>query len=360
MQSEVQDKMKVCVYNGSMKLIEKSGVGSAVKHQRRILAMGGNEVVDRMDSDTQVVHLNTVFPNSVWTAIRAKLQKKTIVYYGHSTMEDFRNSFKCSNLLAPLFRTWIKFCYNLGDVILTPTEYSRQLLLSYDVKKPVVAISNGIDIRKYGPDRSQRQAFCEKYGISEDKKIVISVGHYIERKGVLEFVEMAKKMPAVQFIWFGYTNPKLIPQSVQGAIASAPDNLIFPGYVVPEELLCAYQSCDLFCFMSHEETEGIVVLEALACGTPTLVRDIPVYSDWLKNGENVYKADETEEFVEVAEKMLLGALPDLTANGRKVAEERDFVRIAEKLNRIYDKYCHTEITQARGRQGALKHENTNC
>ena len=46
-------------------------------------------------------------------------------------MEDFRSSFKGSNALAPLFKRWITFCYGLGDVVLTPTEYSRRLLESY-------------------------------------------------------------------------------------------------------------------------------------------------------------------------------------------------------------------------------------
>jgi 1,2-diacylglycerol-3-alpha-glucose alpha-1,2-glucosyltransferase len=334
--------MKVCVYNGAMNLVEKSGVGSAIRHQRRVLAAGGNEATDRIDAETEIVHLNTVFPDSVLTAVSAKLRHKTVVYYGHSTMEDFRNSFKGSNFLAPLFRTWIKFCYNLGDVIVTPTEYSRSLLESYGIRKPVIAVSNGIDTEKYAPDRTQRHTFCEKYGLSEDRKIVLSVGHYIERKGILEFVELARKLPDAQFLWFGYTVPKLIPLEVQNAIASAPDNLIFPGYVEPAELLHAYQACDLFCFMSHEETEGIVVLEALACDTPTLVRDIPVYQGWLHDRENVYMADSTDEFADLAVKIMNNELPDLTMNGHKVAEERDFDSIAKQMNQLYDRYCHED------------------
>ncbi len=331
--------MKVCVYNGAMRLIEKSGVGSAMRHQKRVLAAGGNEATDRMNTETEVVHLNTVFPDSVVTAVSAKLHRKTVVYYGHSTMEDFRNSFKGSNLLAPMFRTWIKFCYNLGDVIVTPTEYSRGLLEGYGIRKPVIAVSNGIDTKKYKPDRAQRRMFCAKYDIPEDKKLVISVGHYIERKGILEFVELARKLPEIQFMWFGYTDPKLIPLAVRNAIASAPENLIFPGYVEPAELLHAYQACDLFCFMSHEETEGIVVLEALACDTPTLVRNIPVYQGWLRDRETVYMAENTDEFADLAVKIMNNELPDLTGNGHKVAEQRDFHCIAKQMNRIYDSYC---------------------
>ena len=52
---------------------------------------------------------------------------RPVVYYGHSTMQDFRDSFVGSNLLAPLFGRWIRFCYDLGDVVITPTPYSQQI-----------------------------------------------------------------------------------------------------------------------------------------------------------------------------------------------------------------------------------------
>ena len=351
--------MKICIYKGAEHLVEKSGVGSAIRHQEMILQAAGCEVVQQMDADTQAVHLNTVFPDSIIEALIAKLQKKTVIYYGHSTMEDFRNSFKGSNFLAPVFRTWIKFCYNMGDVILTPTEYSRRILTGYGIKKPVIALSNGIDTRQFVRDIEKRRIFRQKYQLPEEQKVVLSVGHYIERKGILEFIEMARKMPQVQFLWFGYTNPKLIRVKVQQAMEAAPANVRFPGYVTPEELREAYQGCDLFCFLSHEETEGIVVLEALACETPVLVRDIPVYADWLEHGVNVYKAAQTDAFIDTAEKILNGDLPDLTKQGREVAMERAFPQIADKMKWIYHTYCNPcRKRSMRSWEGGVVHENT--
>lgn len=83
--------------------------------------------------------------------------------------------------------------------------------------------------------------------------------------------------------------------------------------------------------MSHEETEGIVVLEALACGMPTIVRDIPVYDGWLRDGDNVYKADSDEDFAVKTRAVLDGKLPSLTEAGRDTALERSYGNIAEKL-----------------------------
>lgn len=168
---------------------------------------------------------------------------------------------------------------------------------------------------------------------------------------------MARKMPEVQFLWFGYTNPKLIPVKVQKAMESAPSNVLFPGYVTPEELKYAYQGSDVFCFMSHEETEGIVVFEALACKIPVLVRDIPVYEDWLNDGVNVYKASDTDEFICKAEKILNGSLPDLSEQGWETAKERAFPEIADKMKLVYQKYCTKKSFLTW--KGGTVHENTN-
>ena len=250
-------------------------------------------------------------------------------------MEDFQNSFRGSNALAPLFRRWIVHCYNCGDVVITPTEYSKGVLESYGIRKPIYSLSNGIDTEFFAPSEEHRAAFRRKYGLSSEEKAVLSVGHYIERKGLPDFVELARRLPQVRFFWFGYTNPNLIPENIRSAIRNAPENLCFPGYVDRGELRDAYCGCDLFAFLSKEETEGIVVLEALSCGIPTVVRDIPVYRGWLENGDNVYKASDTDSFKETIRELLSGGLPDVTQAGRRVAQARNLSAVGERLREIY-------------------------
>lgn len=328
--------MKVCLYSGCLKLVERSGVGHAVLHQKEMLEENGVEVTFRDAPDASVVHINTVFPDSLVKAVTARLLGKKVIYYGHSTMEDFKYSFRGSNALAPLFRRWIKLCYGSGDVIVTPTEYSRRLLLSYSIRKPVFALSNGIDADAFQYSGESRIRFREKYGIGEKEKAVLSVGHYIERKGILDFIALARANPGVHFFWFGYTNLKLVPRVVRDAIKTAPTNLVFPGYVDSCELRDAYCGCDLFAFMSYEETEGIVVLEALGCEIPTVVRDIPVYDGWLTQRQNVYKATDNAEFQAAMDGVLSGDWPDLRKAGRQVAEQRDVRQIGGQLLAVYE------------------------
>ena len=327
--------MRIYIYSGGEKIVGRSGVGQAIRHQRECLRRSGVATTDHWTRDAAAVHVNTILPDSVFAALGAKLRGRKVVWYGHSTMEDFRSSFKGSNALAPLFKRWITFCYGLGDVVLTPTEYSRQLLEGYGLKRPVYSISNGVDTEFFKPDPAARAALRARYGLEENEKVVVSVGHTIARKGLPEFLELARRTPEAKFLWFGWTNPKLIPQEIVRAMENAPGNVIFPGFVGREELREAYQGADVFAFLSHEETEGIVVLEALACGVPTVLRDIPVYGGWLKTGETVYKASNDDEFQRIVSGLLDKSLPDLTAAGRAVAESRSFEQVGKRLKAIY-------------------------
>ena len=104
-----------------------------------------------------------------------------------------------------------------------------------------------------------------------------------------------------------------------------------------EELKEAYCGSDVFLFLTKEETEGIVLLEALACEIPVVLRDIPIYEEWLWNGIDVYKGRSMEEFIQAANGIFTGEAPDLTAQGRKIACARNFARVSAGLKEIYDK-----------------------
>lgn len=326
--------MKIYLYKGGRNLVGKSGVGSAIRHQEQMLKLTHAPLTEDWKEAT-VVHVNTVFPDSMIAAAAARRQKKKVVYYGHSTMEDFRNSFIGSNLAAPLFKRWICRCYSLGDVILTPTEYSAELLKTYGIRKPIYPVTNGVDTDFFHPDADAGRRFREKYGIPKEKKIVISAGHLIRRKGIFDFLALARQMQDTVFIWFGGGNSLLVPRDVKRAVKEKSSNVIFAGYVPPEELKGAYCGADAFAFFSYEETEGIVVLEALACGIPVIVRDIPVYEDWLKDGRQVCKVDCLSGYREKLENIFAGAYPKMTEKGRSLAEEHSLYRTGELLNTVY-------------------------
>ncbi|KAB2332548.1 glycosyltransferase family 4 protein [Bacillus mesophilum] len=328
--------MKVLLYAGSLNLVNKSGIGQAIRHQKQALEhLRINHTTD-VKEDFDIVHLNTIFPNSLWMSWRAKRKGKKVVYYAHSTMEDFRNSFIGSNLIAPFFKKWISYCYNKGDIIITPTEYSKSILDTYGLARPIFSLSNGIDTSFFKKDSKARERFRKKYHLQDHEKVIISVGHFMERKGIDEFIELAKQLPDYTFYWFGHTSMNLVPAKIKKAMNQEVPNLHFPGFITREELRDAYCGSDLFLFLTHEETEGIVLLEALAAKIPILVRDIPIYEEWLSENVHVYKANQFQSFKEQIIKIAEQNAPDLTDNGFKLALEKDITQISRRLLELYD------------------------
>lgn len=328
--------MKILLHSDKMKEIEKSGVGRAIIHQQEALKLNHVEYTLNPKEDYDIIHINTIFPESYLMGKKAKRKGKKVIFHAHSTEEDFRNSFILSNQVSPFFKSWLKTCYSSADYIITPTPYSKRLLEAYDLGKPIVAISNGIDLKFYQKDERDRQDFRTQFGFSEDDKVIMSVGLYLERKGITDFVEMARRMPEYKFIWFGHTNLNTVPASVKEAVTTKLDNLFFPGYISREELKKAYFGADLFLFMTREETEGIVLLEALACKIPTLIRDIPIYEGWFENGKNIYKAITNDEFEIKIKGILEHQLPDLTEQGYLEAQKRDIKEIGKELKEVYE------------------------
>ena len=337
--------MKILLYTENEKMLSKSGLGKAIKHQMKALKENNIEYTTDPNDDYDIVHINYYGPASYLLAKKAKKLGKKVIYHAHSTEEDFRNSFILSNQLAPAFKNWLIKCYTLGDHILTPTPYSKKLLLNYGITVPITDISNGIDIEFFKKDKELGKKFRKNFNYKDSDKIIMGVGLYIERKGILDFVELAKRLPEYKFIWFGHSPLSISPQKIKDAVNTELDNLIFAGYVDPEILRGAYSGCDLYLFPTLEETEGIPIIEACAAKIPALIRDIPVFDDWLLDGINVYKAKDINEFEDKIQRMLSGELPNLTEEGYKVAVSRDIKKIGKKLANIY-KFVEKEDSYA--------------
>ena len=75
--------------------------------------------------------------------------------------------------------------------------YSKRLLEGYKglENKKIYAISNGIDLSFFEHNKEYGKAFREKYGYTDTDKVIVGIGLYIERKGIVDFVELAKRLP---------------------------------------------------------------------------------------------------------------------------------------------------------------------
>lgn len=328
--------MKVLLYTEGEKMTSNSGLGKAIKHQMKALESANVEYTTNLKDDYDIIHINFYGPKSYHLAKKAHRKGKKVVYHAHSTEEDFRSGFIFCKQLAPLFKRWLIKCYSLGDVIVTPTPYSKRLLEGYGIKKKIYAISNGIELDLFKKDEAAGKRFRKEYNYKKEDKVIIGIGLYITRKGIVDFVELAKRMPEYKFIWFGYSPLAAATEDVRKAVNTKLDNLVFAGYVKQQVIKDAMNGCDVYLFPTYEETEGIPIIEACACKTTAIIRDIPIFEEMLEDGKNVYKAKTVDEFEEKIRGVITGKLKKVGESAYKVAEERDIKKVGEQLKKVYE------------------------
>ena len=165
----------------------------------------------------------------------------------------------------------------------------------------------------------------------------MGVGFLFERKGLQSFIEVARKFPDVKFIWFGALHPLITNAKVKKWIRHKPDNVIMAGYRKGAVIHGAYQLAQAMFFPSLEETEGIVVLEALASRTPLVVRDIGVYRDWLTDGVNCHKGSTDEEFASILSSLIQnGEDPKILEAGFQEVSKKTLDKVGLELKAAYE------------------------
>lgn len=346
--------MKVLLYFEGEKILAKSGIGRALDHQKRALSEVGIEyTLDADCTDYDILHINTYGINSHSMVNKAKKLGKKVIYHAHSTEEDFRNSFIGSNQVSPLVKKYLVSLYSKADYLITPTPYSKDLLEGYGITVPIASISNGIDLKRFERSEEKEQKFREYFKIEEKQKVIICVGLYFERKGIIDFVELARRFPDYRFIWFGHTPMYSIPRTIRTIVKEDhPENVLFPGYIKGDIIEGAYSAADLFFFPSYEETEGIVILEALASKQQVLVRDIPVYKGWLEDKVNCYMGKTNEELSYFIDALIEDKIPNTRQAGYDVAKQKSIERIGHELKSVYEKVLGTAVVE----QAECKHQ----
>jgi len=155
-------------------------------------------------------------------------------------------------------------------------------------------VSNGVDTEKFRFRPQARARWRDRLGLK--RFTVFCAGSLLPRKGVSEFVEVARALPDLDFVWFGKRWPKVLAfhPRMDRALRRAPANLHLPGFVEAPE--GAFAAGDVFLFPTFGETQALVVLEAAALRRPLVLRDVPAFSE-LVHGVQCLKGTTVEEFI---------------------------------------------------------------
>ncbi|MGB9299364.1 MAG: glycosyltransferase family 4 protein [Anaerolineae bacterium] len=213
-----------------------------------------------------------------------------------------------------------------------------------------VIIPNGIDADRFG---SEYVRPLEQY--ADGGPNILFVGRLEPRKGfrylLQAFPYVKREFPQARLIVVGAYRRKEMAGFLHYARENHLTGVKFVGRVSDEELPRYYRSCSVFCAPSTGfESFGIVLLEAMATGKPTVATNIPGYRDLLDDGKEGFLAEPKDER-SLAE-ALIRILKDpqmqrsMGDRGRAKAQQYSWRQVALRVLDFYEELLDKKRSQA--------------
>ncbi len=176
---------------------------------------------------------------------------------------------------------------NLCDANIAPSEDIRKEMTALGVTSPVEVIPTGVDLDAFGTgDRARGR---EALGLSPDVPVLGHVGRIAPEKNLNFLLDAAilalEKQPEAIFLIVG-DGPSLEELRERASQSAVADRVIFAVRKTGQDVVDAYHAIDVFLFSSQSETQGMVILEAMAANSPVVAVDAPGVRDVVKDGEN--------------------------------------------------------------------------
>ncbi|MGB4467740.1 MAG: glycosyltransferase [Azovibrio sp.] len=306
------------------------------------------ELTPRLEKENyDLIHIQTPFvAHYAGVALAWRLGIPAVATY-HTLFEEYLYHY-----IPFLPREWLRGlarrysrrqCNELAGVIVPSTAMAERLR-EYQVTTTLEILPTGIPLQRFA--RGDRAAFRQRHGLAPDRPLALFVGRVAHEKNIgflLEALQLAcRRIPDLCLVVTGEgpARPALERQAGQLGLQ---DNVLFLGYLDRQtELPDAYAGADLFVFASRTETQGLVLLEAMAAGLPVLglaamgTRDILEPERGCQVG-----ADDVSRF---AEQMVALFEQDqtrlrLAAETRAYAAEWSDQAMAARLCSFYEQIC---------------------
>ncbi|MBW2988626.1 glycosyltransferase, partial [Candidatus Woesearchaeota archaeon] len=221
--------------------------------------------------------------------------------------------------------------YNSADLVITPTKVMKRILRKHGIRPKIEVVSNGVEISMIPPKREYKL-----------KKLIVHAGRLGHEKRIDVVIKamshVVQKDPGFKLHIYGpgpaYDKLKALRDKL-----GLEKNVIFKGALPRNKLLKVYRNYDLFVTASPMETQGLVVLEAMAAGLPVVgIRKLAV-PEMVRHGVGGYIAQpyNHKQIAEYILKILQNKKrwERMGRAAREIASEHDIDKMALKLENVY-------------------------
>jgi glycosyltransferase involved in cell wall biosynthesis len=200
-------------------------------------------------------------------------------------------------------------------------------------------IPNGIDLSEYN-DLPSKGSFKKKYGLEEDKKIVLYLGRINRIKGVdtlvRAFEEISKKLDFVKLVIVGPDDGYLYEITALIKALGMESNVLVTGPLYGNDKLKAYVDASVYVLPSRYETCPLTAIESLACGTPIILTENCGIAQYFGDKIAIFAKPNPKHLSEILFQILQREDIQTSANDCKsVTREFDISKVILQLEKVY-------------------------
>jgi 1,2-diacylglycerol 3-alpha-glucosyltransferase len=294
-----------------------------------------------------LVHVQTPFVAHYAGARFARRAMLPCVATYHTFFEEYLHHYvpalprRLGRLMARAFTR--SQCRDVTALI-APSDPMRDVLLDYGLETPVHVLPTGLPADRFRPGNAAR--FREQQGLPADRPLVTYVGRVAHEKNIDflidVFAQLRRAAPQALLVIAGEGPARASLRQRVERLGFA-DDVRFVGYLERDEaLLDCYAAADVFIFASRTETQGLVLLEAMAQGAPVVSTAKLGTRFVLQPGCGaLVVAERIDEFSAAVVRVLQDSdlRRQLAARGREYARGWSSLTQAQRLADLYEALC---------------------
>ncbi len=247
-----------------------------------------------------IIHAHSPFLLGQLGALFAKQFRVPLVFTYHTLYEQYVHYFPFARGLSQktVLTVAKQFC-NRCDLVVTPTRVIQQLLQTYGVNRQIVPIPTGIEIAMF--ESGAPGLLRERFRIGPEQQILLFIGRLGKEKNLDSLFRIFSRVleqdsnVILLLAGSGPAEDELHDLAQQMGIGS---KVVFTGRLSRAEVASAYRGADLFVFPSVTETQGLVLVEAMAAGLVVVASSASVSEEIVEDGSTGFLCAGEDGFVE--------------------------------------------------------------
>ena len=304
-------------------------------------------------ADCDLIHIQTPFVAHYAGLKAARSRGLPVIATYHTLFEEYLQHYARllpASWLRGQARAFSRRQCNALDAVVVPSTAMRQRLESYGVSAPLHVLPTGIPLHQFAGGVGS--AFRQRHGISAKRPLALFVGRVAHEKNIgflLEALVPARRLVPEMLLVIAGEGPALPDLKVQVARLGLGDAVLFVGYLDRSSALPdCYAAADVFVFASRTETQGLVLLEAMAAGVPVIALSEMGTTDILAPARGAFSPpNDPRAFGEVRGQFLKHpeSWRHLNDEAPIYAQEWTDVAMAERLASLYGELTNCKIDQ---------------